>query len=74
MIYQTIDTTSPLRRAHRRGFLKRSFLRDERGLSSVEYVILLAVVVVGCVGFWNRIGSKFLESLTQAQSQLDELE
>jgi hypothetical protein len=30
-------------------------LRDERGMSTIEYVILLAVIVVGAVSLWTSI-------------------
>lgn len=50
-----------------------SLFRDERGLSTVEYVILLAVIVVGAVSIWNQIGGKFKASLGNADQELEQL-
>lgn len=50
------------------------FFRDERGMSTIEYVILLAVIVVGAVSVWNQIGSKFKKSLGAANEELNYLE
>jgi Flp pilus assembly pilin Flp len=47
--------------------------RDERGLSTVEYVILMAVVVVGAIGLWNEIGTKFKEALGSSKSEVEGL-
>jgi Flp pilus assembly pilin Flp len=52
---------------------KRSLFRDERGLSTVEYVILMAVVVIGAIGAWNSIGTKFKTALTNSQTELESL-
>ena len=44
------------------------FFNDERGLSSVEYVILLVMIVVGAVATWKNIGSNIKEGLGKAES------
>jgi Flp pilus assembly pilin Flp len=36
---------------------KRSLLRDERGLSTVEYTVLLVLIVAIAVAAWNTLGS-----------------
>lgn len=45
-------------------------LRDERGLSTVEYVVLMAVVVVGAIGTWNDIGDKFKGALGSSKDEV----
>ena len=48
-------------------------LRDERGMSTIEYVILLAVIVVGAVSLWTSIGTKFKSSLSSADAEIQTL-
>lgn len=50
-----------------------SLLQDERGLSTVEYIILMVIIVVGCVGLWNEIGKKVVEDLTQAEQSIQSI-
>lgn len=50
-----------------------SLLRDERGLSTVEYVILMAVVVIGAIGVWNKIGTEFKTALGSAHTEVQGL-
>lgn len=47
--------------------------KDERGLSTVEYIVLLAVIVVGAIGIWKSIGGSLMESLHDADEQLGDL-
>ena len=51
----------------------RRFLRDERGLSSVEYVVLLVIVVVGGIGLWTNVGGKVTAGITNADTKLGEM-
>jgi Flp pilus assembly pilin Flp len=48
----------------------RNLLRDERGLSTIEYVILMAIVVIGAVGVWNEIGEHFKGQLGSAKENV----
>ncbi len=34
----------------------RSLLNDDRGLTTVEYVVLLVLIVAMCVVTWNKFG------------------
>ena len=47
--------------------------RDERGMSTIEYVILLVVIVVGAVGLWNKIGGKVISDLESAERAVQEV-
>lgn len=35
----------------------KQFLRDESGLTTVEYALLLALVVVGAIVAWQALGN-----------------
>jgi len=48
----------------------RNLKKDTRGLSTVEYLILLVVIAVASIGIWNKIGGKVVE---HANSSKDEL-
>lgn len=50
-----------------------ALLKDERGMSTVEYVILLAVIVMGAVSVWNSIGGKVISSLQGADDSLTDM-
>lgn len=50
-----------------------SLLKDERGMSTVEYVILLAVIVVGAVTVWNDLGGHVKDGLGEAEGDLRQL-
>ncbi len=51
----------------------QKFTKDDRGMSTVEYVILLVVIVVGAVGIWNNIGDKVKGGLTAAETSINKL-
>jgi Flp pilus assembly pilin Flp len=48
-------------------------MKDERGMSTVEYVILLAVIVMGAVGAWTRIGDDVKANLGGAEEDINAL-
>lgn len=48
----------------------RHLASDQRGMSTVEYVILLAVIVVGAVATWNSIGAKVIGELKESDTKL----
>lgn len=37
--------------------------RDQRGLSTLEYVVLFVIIVVGALTFWSKLGGKLTENL-----------
>jgi Flp pilus assembly pilin Flp len=45
----------------------------ERGMSTVEYVILLVAIVVGAIGLWKSIGKELKTGLTNAEQDFTEL-
>lgn len=46
-----------------------SILRDERGLSTVEYVVLLVLICAGCVALWNTFGGDVRDRLDSASGE-----
>lgn len=48
----------------------RALVRDERGMSTVEYVILLAVIVMGSVTLWTQIGDHVVLALTGSHAEI----
>jgi Flp pilus assembly pilin Flp len=49
---------------------KSSLARDERGLSTVEYVILLVVVAVAGIFLWNKLGETVMTKVQDSDSRL----
>lgn len=47
-----------------------SLWKDERGMSTVEYVILLAVIVMGAVTIWMEIGDHIIAALGGSRDQV----
>jgi Flp pilus assembly pilin Flp len=39
-----------------KGEIMRRFLKDEKGLETVEYAIILGIIVVATIGFITTIG------------------
>lgn len=49
-----------------------SLARDERGLSTVEYVVLLVLIVAIAVAAWNVFGNSLVAKLVAAAVEFDE--
>jgi Flp pilus assembly pilin Flp len=45
--------------------------RDQRGLSTVEYVIILVLIAAVSVATWTSFGGKLKEWLGKGEAQLD---
>ena len=46
--------------------------RDQRGLSTVEYVVLLVLIVVMAVALWNLFGDMLSDKLEAAATEFDQ--
>jgi Flp pilus assembly pilin Flp len=44
--------------------------RDTRGLSTVEYVIILCLIAAVCVGTWQSFGSQVHERLGNSKNKI----
>lgn len=53
-----------------KNFLK-NLLRDEAGPTAVEYAVLLALIVVVCVGAVNSMANATADSFDQSAAELD---
>jgi Flp pilus assembly pilin Flp len=46
--------------------------RDTRGLSTVEYVIILCLIAAVAVGLWNKFGSMVKTKLEASAGEIDD--
>lgn len=49
---------------------KLSLRRDERGLSTVEYVILLVLMAVAGIGVWNTLGTTIRGKISDSDGKM----
>lgn len=49
----------------------RQLGKDTRGMSTVEYALLLVLIVAGAVGIWTKIGKKVTDNLQTSKTELD---
>jgi Flp pilus assembly pilin Flp len=52
---------------------ERSLLRDQRGLTTVEYIIILCLIAVVGFGVWKKFGEKVKEKVGGSTEQVDAL-
>ena len=52
---------------------KKSLLKDKRGLSTVEYIIILVLVAVGGIQLWSNFGDAVNENITSSTGQVSNL-
>jgi len=45
--------------------------RDEEGLTTVEYALMLALLVVAAVAVWTSFGARVRTSITQSTTAFD---
>lgn len=57
----------------RRATDRNSLLRDERGLTTVEYVIILVLIAVMAIGVWQKFGTAIQGQVTGSTKAVDEL-
>jgi Flp pilus assembly pilin Flp len=51
----------------------RSAASDERGLSTVEYIIILLLIAVAGIGLWRAFGNSVAAKIGNATSEVDGL-
>lgn len=49
-----------------------SLISDERGMSTIEYVVLLVCVCAGCLGLWAAFGEDVYEKLDNATGTFED--
>jgi len=53
---------------------KRSGLRrDERGLSTVEYIIILMLIAVAGIALWSQFGETVSDKVNEAKGEVEGL-
>ena len=52
----------------------RKFHKDVRGLSTVEYVILLVLIAVSAITIWNRFGGTIVGKVTTSNDRVLNME
>lgn len=57
----------------RRAMGKDSILGDERGLTTVEYVIILVLLAVMAITVWRNFGSSIQAQVGNSQTAIDDL-
>lgn len=56
-----------------RGRRLREFLSDQRGLSTVEYIIILCLIAVVCFAVWKQFGQTVEYKAKGASRTISEL-
>jgi Flp pilus assembly pilin Flp len=49
----------------------RTFVHDEHGLSTVEYVIILVLIAAAAVGVWSTLGTTIKAKIGSANDEID---
>jgi Flp pilus assembly pilin Flp len=52
---------------------KKSLVKDERGLSTVEYIILLVLIAVAGITIWNEFGDAVIAQVSGAKDEITSL-
>jgi Flp pilus assembly pilin Flp len=48
-----------------------TLINDERGLSTVEYVIILVLIAAAAVGVWSTLGTTLKTKIGAANSEIE---
>lgn len=57
----------------RRAMGKHSVLGDERGLTTVEYVIILVIIAVMAVSVWKKFGQAVQAQVVDSKTAVEDL-
>jgi len=49
---------------------KTSLIKDDRGLSTVEYVIILVLIAAAAVGTWSQFGTLITGKINAANTEI----
>ena len=60
---------TPLKSAARSTSIRR-FHNDDRGLSTVEYVIILVLIAVAAINIWSHFGKTIMAKVGDSDSQI----
>jgi len=51
-----------------------TFLRDERGLSTVEYVVILVLIAIAAIGTWRQFGGTIMSKINNSNTAIRDME
>ena len=54
--------------------LSKTVDRDQHGLSTLEYVILFVIIVVGALTLWSKMGGEWSDNLDDGAGTFDKPE
>lgn len=57
----------------RRTVGQTSLAKDERGLSTVEYVIILVLIAAAAVGAWTTLGNTVRTKINDSNTKINEV-
>lgn len=71
----TAALSTTIRTVRRRRFVGmfRSISGDQRGLSTVEYIIILALIAVSGIGLWNTFGKNVRDKISESNAKMNEV-
>jgi Flp pilus assembly pilin Flp len=49
---------------------KSSLVKDDRGLSTVEYVIILVLIAAAAVGTWKALGATIKSKISDSNTEI----
>lgn len=52
---------------------KKTLLSDQRGLTTVEYIIVLGLVAVLGIGTWQKFGDTLIDEVDDAKGQMSKV-
>ena len=62
-----------LRKSATRSSFIPKFHTDDRGLSTVEYVIILVLIAAAAIGTWQSFGGKVKEKIGNATTEMEKV-
>jgi Flp pilus assembly pilin Flp len=54
--------------------LSKQVVREQHGLSTLEYVILFVIIVVGALTLWSKLGGELSDNLDDGAGTFDKPE
>ena len=52
----------------------RSLSKDDRGLSTVEYIIILVLIAVACITLWSEFGDTLEAKITESTGAVSDMQ
>ncbi len=53
---------------------RQSLSKNARGLSTVEYIILLVLIAVACITLWSEFGDVLETHITESKTAVESME